>query len=388
MIQRLSIILVALVMGGCTPTVYSSEVDQLATATTAITKSIPSRQDIKDAERNALGDTGLQAVLMKSPVEYSFQCDQQAYDDAIAFNTALGQNQKAQDEAIAKFATIKPCSLLASDEPAAGSSPKPEAGPAQAPAKKGKTAEERARAAAMEAAKRRALEAASAKTEPLRAPPCAPTCTLEDYTEQITAYVKNLQAIVSGKNVKEIQDALDGANKAIDGLLTTVNAPKLGSAAADAVVALAKLGLQQAQYEALRDAVLVFDDNWSTVSPYVVRAARFRYASLVRARAGEAKGAAVTAQWALNNQEVFSNPMERLTLYQLLNPRVDAANASLTAAIKSNPAAALQAFAAANSALAEALLDPKRQVGALAAALKTLNEQAAALKKALSPANK
>ena len=319
-------------------------------------------------------------------VVYSLDCEDDAYKAVQDFLGKVGTNapQTEQDSAFAKLAELKPCSLASTQT----ESKKPGNGKPN-PSKSGKDLkkeadEKAAKERAEQQLKADELRAAAAGHAPTT-PDCAPSCALEDYTGPISEYATDVQAIVTGKSVSDVEDGLKKGNGAIDGLLTAVKANPLASAAVDAVNAIGDLALQEAQYEALKSLVFNFDQSRLLFEPAVVKAARVRYALLVYTRAAASMEAALTAQEFVNDPANYRDVAERLALFEYFNVKVNTASEAFSDTVKVDPEKAFEAVDEANHALALALLDPKRQLASLGDAIKSLSDQASALKKAASP---
>ncbi len=171
---------------------------------------------------------------------------------------------------------------------------------------------------------------------------CAPSCRLEDYDKQIQDYADAIQAIVSGSSVRISRTASKKGNAAIDDLLKATKQDALATAVSDAVFTVGGLYLQAERHNALRTLTLRFTRIWPQVAPFVIRAARMRQAEIILYRSDAARRAADTATDYDQRHVAVRSPVERLQLFELLDPKSDAASKGFRDSVKTDPATGLQ----------------------------------------------
>ncbi|MGH7023274.1 MAG: hypothetical protein ACREEB_06740 [Caulobacteraceae bacterium] len=377
----------SLLLGGCASTAYKDEATQLGASATALAAAFPSQPSV-DAEGGAVIDFNMDMLMQGGPLRYTSDCGDKAFAAYEAFVGSLPRGQADQDAAYAVLvkspaceiteprAILAPASAPATSTAADGGQASPATKPSAAQAAHLKRDEAR-----QEAKSTMAHPSSRAQAKPV----CKGACSLEDYTSQIKAYGVAIQAAASAQSVTDAQTALGKADTALDSLLKAAKAPPLAAPVVDAIEAIGKLALQQAQYAAMKRAVLTFDSYWPLVAPAVESAARFRQAQLIQYRADASASACMAAQLYLNDDHYFANPGERLQLFGTLESKVDAASASLKAA-EIDPGAAIAAFTKANHTLALAMEDPRRHSTTLTADINAVNAQITTIQKAATPA--
>lgn len=366
-----------LLLGACASTAYKDEAAQLGTSASALAAAFPSQAKV-DAAGGAVLDRTTDMLMLNGPIRYTNSCGDEAFAAYKAFVGSLSQVQSVQDSAYATLVKSPACSIVPVVSVAAPASPLPArvvGGQAGSAAKPDTAAEARRSAAAM----------VHSSEQPLPVPVCKGSCTLEDYTNQIKAYGEAIQAASTAQNVSDAQTAVGKADTSIDGLLKAAKASPLAAPITDAVAAVGKLALQEAQYEAMKHAVLSFDSAWPQVSPSVETAARFRQAQLISYLADSSQSTCLSAQLYLNDGRYYRTPAERLQLFDVLDANVNTAAASLKTA-EIDPGAAIAAFTKANHTLALAMQDPGRQSTTLLADLNAVQSQISAIDKAGAPA--
>lgn len=394
MVKQSGLIL-AVLLGACSTTAYDDEVKSLASAALALADAPPSSARLERESAGVLDPT-LDLLLEGGPIKYSLECGRQAKAAQEALVAAIPKGPEAEDAAFASFKTLKACSAvsLAPEKPIPAEKAKVDK-QAQGPGGGAdKSAEEKKREQAearLQAAQAARVGGAGVlvRSDILPKPVCEGSCSLDDYLGQIQAYGENLTAIADGKNVEAVNKGLDGAGKALGGLATAAKVSPVGTAIIDANTAITKMAIQQAQFNAMRAAVLDFDAIWPKVAPAVKTAARLRYAELAVTRAFASEQAALVAQQYLNDELYYDSPTGRLSLYQFLNARVTAAATAFDSARAADPSSAVTGLTKASHELALAMTDPSKQKDSVMAALKALDEQITALKKAAAtPAEK
>lgn len=377
-----SVIAFSLLLSGCATTVYKDEASQLGTSASALATAFPS-QDSVDAEARAVPDIETDLLMANGPITYTQDCGSKAMAGYQGYVKSIGQSQSIQDSTYASLVKTEACLLASIGEVsspiavAAGKGTQAKADKSDLAAEARLKGDEALNAAAFAASQARQSE----RSPTLATPSCTSSCTLTDYTNQIQAYGNAIQAAATADNVANAQAALGNANTAVGSLLSAAKAPPIATPIATALAAVGKLALQEAQYEAMKRAVLLFDYAWPNVAPAMETAARFRQAQLITTRAYVSLDDSLIAQLYLNNKTYFNSPSERFQLYQVLNSRATMAAKSLKTS-EVDPAAAIVAFTNANHSLALAIENPHSQITTITADFKVLSDQVAALQKA------
>ncbi|MGC9953532.1 MAG: hypothetical protein ABSD21_04550 [Rhizomicrobium sp.] len=221
-----------------------------------------------------------------------------------------------------------------------------------------------------------AMQLPAAPQEPIK---------LEQISSALTAYLAGLQGIVASETVDDVDKQLKATSDAVAALAKAGNAPAPVAPATNLFFALFNIGLDQARYSAVRQAVLAFDGVWPAAAVNIATAMRVRHVYLVVERARLCRELASEASRILNDKSVLASGADRLALYDRLEPDVSAANDKLEDAAKTDPADTVAAFTIALHKLALAVDDPSRQDKAVFDSLKDLADKASALDKALSP---
>ena len=370
-------VVLVLLLEGCASTAYKNEATQLGTSASALATAFPSQESVVAVGENTLDPT-TDMLMLNGPIRYTSDCGNKAFNAYTTFVDSLSQDQNIQDSTYATLLASPACDI-ASAAPVVLS-------PARPSARVGVQTKSTAKSDTTAAARQAAASAlAHPSAQPQLASVCKGSCALEDYTNQIKAYGDAIQAASTAQNVSDAQTAVGNADTSIDNLLKAAQAPSLAAPIGDTVAAVGKLALQEAQYEAMKHAVISFDRIWPQVAPTVETAARFRQAELISYTADASQSAALSAQLYLNDSRYYRSPAERLQLYNAVNGKVVTAAASLKAA-EIDPGAAIAAFTKANHTLAIAMRDPGRRSTTLLADLKTLEGQVSAIQQAAAPA--
>ena len=399
---------VCLVLGACSTTTYKDQAAQLGTAATALGGAMPTAPKVG---ANQIIDIKTDLVLGNFPIAFSTDCSLNAQIAYQAFLDSLSKSRDEQDAAYVPLTQISACDVVQLNPVATSAAAVPPVALVKSPAVKSGSAkpnaanvqlaaDEQAEAdAALNAAGRlKAKQAAQAAQQVALGQTPAPdasgqkkcgnvggSCSLDDYATQIKAYGAAITAAGTAQSVTEAQAALTKADTATGSLLKLANANPIAAPITDAIATVGKLALQQAQYEAMRRAVLLFDARWPLAAPAVAAAARTRQALLISYAADTSLESAVQAQQYLNDDKYYHSPAERLQLFEVLDAKVTTSAAALKTA-EADPAQAIAAFSKANHDLAFAIDQGKGDVSVLLDDLKALSDQVAAVQKAAQPA--
>jgi hypothetical protein len=374
-------------LAGCASTPYKDEAAQVGASASALASAFAPPDPYATEGPDTL-DLTTDLVMLNGPIRYTSDCGDKAFEAYGAFRASIARSQDAEDETYAALMKLPACGIDMLQPPAADVAPAAAARrKAPRPAGAASAAALAAEARLARAEARQAARDAQRRT-PGRTPPrvtCLGSCRLGDYAREIKAYGDAIQAAAEAKDVADAQAAAGKADTAIDNLLKAAKAPPLAAPIVDLVAALGKMALQQAQYAAMKHAVLSFDRAWQEAAPAVASAARLEQSHLISLRADRLAAAAMSAQLYVNDDRFYHSPAERLQLFTSLQAKVDDAAHALKAATI-DPGAAVAAFGRANHALALAMMDPKRQKPTLVADLKALQDQITAIQKAAAPA--
>ena len=375
-LTRSLVVSLALACAGCATNVYKSETDRVGDSAKTLAEALSA----PGPNGAATLDLTTDLLLLGGPIRYDAGCGEAAFAAYEGVIRAAPEDKTTQDRAYAALLETPACDLSSA--------------PSALPAKQPAGASDRSDAAPGADGRRLEREeaqrmAAQARTHgpdrPSTRPLCKGSCTLEDYTRQISAYGEAIEQAGKADDVADAQAAVGNAGAAADGLLKAAKAPPLAAPIVDLAAGLGKLAIQQARYAAMRRAVLVFDAAWVQAAPAVEEAARLRQAERISVLADAAQSAALAAQQYVNDDRYFHSPSERLRLFESLNAKVETADAALAAA-RIDPATSIAAFTKANHALALALENPRRQATTLRGDVKSLEDEVAAVHKASAPA--
>ncbi len=362
----------AVVCAGCATNVYKSETDRVGDSAKALAEALSA----PPPDGAATLDLTTDLLLLGGPIHYDAGCGEAAFAAYEAVIRAAPADKTTQDRAYAALLETPACDL--SSAPSAPPAKPPAGAPDRPDAAPGADAHRLER----EEARRMAAQARlHGPDRPSTRPLCKGSCTLEDYTRQISAYGEAIEQAGKADDVSDAQAAVGKAGAAADGLLKAAKAPPLAAPIVDLAAGLGKLAIQQARYAAMRRAVLVFDAAWVQAAPAVEEAARLRQAERISVLADAAQSEALAAQQYVNDDRYFHSPSERLRLFESLNAKADAADEALAQA-RTDPATAIAAFTRANHALALALENPRRQAATLQGDVKSLEDEVAAVHEA------
>ena len=178
----------------------------------------------------------------------------------------------------------------------------------------------------------------------------------------LNAYFAGLAAIVSAGDSDAVAAASDRLTKAVGDLAQLGGAPAPAAAAVGFAGKLARMALANAQYAALRHAVLAADPRLAPAAPALIRILRLRQTAWAAQISEDARSVTTLASSALNDPRLISAPALRIEAYDRFAPTLDKLAEALAAA-RTDPADEVRALITAHHQLAVALRTRRGQSG-------------------------
>jgi hypothetical protein len=379
----------ALLLSSCTTNVYQTEAGDIGTAAATLAKALPSSADVEDAAAGTTAPLATGWILNNGPLNFSQGCLSAAHAFRVAVISRASDPDEQQDTAYsANLKSVTPCALEKSvfAEPPVAAAPIPlnsedcstlRAGQASTQSVTTWTTTNLAsRCGEVNGAKNAATVTAQAISQAANNPPGKGD--IDAYIKAISDYANSLKAITASTSLDDVNKSLGDTSTALDSLVKAADPKADASPITKLLGGIAKMAIEQAQFEALRRSANAFNAAWDQVAPSLKLAVRLRYAEIIEDRATANFGEANVAQIFLNQGRSYSTPAQRLELYNTITASLSDSTTKLQAACV-DPGPAINGFTKANAALTTALNDPKRQVAALVSEVQSLKTLVAGL---------
>jgi hypothetical protein len=371
-VWQLTIFCLSFSLAACNATVYKDEVTSLAAAGKVLTGTIP---NYSQSDQSAISTDVVNTLIIRGVnLDYNLDCKLKADTALRALRFQVGL---APDNALSSFRdNIKPCDLTVLPittsmevqmQPGAGNRRN-----SDAPIS---TIEQRltaaCRAISIPPAAGRSMDATRPSTELLFG--------------SLNTYLTTLPEIVNGESVTKLQKAEKASQDSVASLAKATSLPAYVTPASGIIFSFLGIGLEQARFNVLKNAVISFECVWLGAVPDVKNALRELHARYIAERANVASLAAELARNTLNDPSVIHQPGIRLILFQQLESDVRTKNDQMMAAVNSDPGKAIDAFTKAHHELALSVFDTKRELKPMLDSLSALGDSVVALDKALNP---